>query len=441
MLFFAACLPDIAHAFNIVKVRSHAGSPPVEAVDRMVLVKFKASVVSAQKAAVHSSIGASVKGELPDIGWVSVELPPGMSVETGLAIYRQKPDVLEAVPNTVYRPSTVPNDTLLTSQYGLSAIDAFRGWNYETGATNKVTIGIIDTGIDGKHSDLSDKISDASSFFNPVTGARSAEPVPTDCLGHGTGVAGIAAATGNNALGIAGVSWGAELLSLRVFDDVDGCDETDTPAIAAAIAYAVDLATTPAAGTGPMVLNLSLGGNDSTCNPVLVSAVNLALSNNVVVVAAAGNDRVVECPAKIPGVIAVGATDALNNVASFSALGSSLTVTAPGVGIVTTKNNDGYEYSATGTSFASPHVAGLAALLRSAVPLKTNSEIVAIIRNSADDLGPEGFDTSYGWGKIDILSALSFGITGKIAKFQVDLEQKARAYPNPFNVSVNRLLF
>lgn len=438
LLYLFLCPP--AYAWKTVRVRSFSGTGTVEAVDQMIVVKFLAAATEAQKAALHSSVGGNPQGEIPGIGWVPVRLPFGMSVEEGLRRYRQSSFIENVAPNVVYKPLVVPNDPLVSSQYGLLAVNAFAGWELETGSSNKVTIAVIDTGVDGTHPDLAEKIDSRSASFDPLTGAKAAElPVATDCLGHGTGVAGIAAASSNNGKGIAGISWGAKILSLRVFDmSSDSCNSTDDVAISSAIAYVVSLATTPSADTGRVVINMSLGGGAGTCNPILVSAVNMALADNIQVVAAAGNNGVVECPAKIPGVIAVGATDSSNNVASFSGKGPELTVTAPGVGVTSTKKGGTYDSGLNGTSFSSPHVAGLAALLLSALPLATTSEITNIITKSADDFGTPGFDNFYGWGKINVLTALRLGVRGTLSDYKGD--ETPIAFPNPFRVSSQRYL-
>src|SRR6185503_11744291 len=143
-----------------------------------------------------------------------------------------------------------------------------------------------------------------------------------------------------------------------------------------------------------------LGG--TSYSSTLQSAVDYAWSRGLVVVAAAGNNSSSAgfYPAALNNVVAVSATDGNDNLASFSNFGNWITVAAPGTYIQTTNNGGGYG-NWQGTSFSSPQVAALAALIFAKNPALTNSQVVNILKNNSDDLGPASFDTTYGWGRIN----------------------------------------
>jgi subtilisin family serine protease len=213
-----------------------------------------------------------------------------------------------------------------------------------------------------------------------------------DVRDHGTAVAGTAAAIGNEGRGVAGVSWRSRILPLLV----TGATTTYYSDIAEAVTYAAD--------RGARVVNMSLGG--TSYSSTLQSAVNYAWNRGVVIVAAAGNSSSSSpfYPAALENVLAVAATDQSDLRASFSNYGSWIDVAAPGTGIYTTCIGR-YCYG-QGTSFASPQVAGLAALMLAANPGLTNAQVVSLLRSRADDLGSPGFDTTYGYGRINVARAV-----------------------------------
>ncbi len=412
------------------------GRRPLEIVDGVALVKFKPGTARAARAEALAAGGVAVENEL--YGWSVVRLPAGMSVEAALAFFAARPDVEAAAPNHVLRPLRLPNDPDFSSQYALSRINAPGAWEYEVGASTRVTVAVVDTGVDGTHPDLT-----ANLFapglglhrkFDQTTGASSAEAggTPIDLCGHGTRVAGDAAADTDDALGVAGVSWRAKLLSLRVFTS-DCNTGTSDAAIANAINYAVTEATTGnPSQIGRLVINISLGAAQPACDPLTTAAIQSAQAAGILVVAAAGNydpsnnpDREVTCPAKVAGVIAVGATDQDDNPASFTALGSQVTLSAPGVSVLSTVNGGIYGED-SGTSFASPIVAGLAALLWSAVPAMSSATLAGVLTRSADALGDP---TLYGAGRVNAFRAMRLATKGTLSTFAG--EAKAIAFPSP----------
>ena len=286
-----------------------------------------------------------------------------------------------------------PNDPGYALQWGLTQfqnhdINASEAWNFSTGGSD-ITIAIIDSGVDLDHPDLQAKIVPGYDFVN-------LDSLADDDYGHGTHVAGIAAAVSNNDLGITGVSWGAKIMPLKMLS-ASGTGTTFN--LAKAIYFAVD--------NGAQIINMSLGASCGTGWPEVEDAVDYAVAKGVLLIAAAGNNQpYVFCPAAIADVVAVGATNTNDVRASFSNYGPELEVAAPGVDIYGTLVGGGYG-AKNGTSMAAPFVAGLAALLRSSDPALTAGDVRTVIQNTSDDLGSPGWDPLYGHGRINAWRALA----------------------------------
>lgn len=392
----------------------------------------------ASLAALGAARGADLGG-----GWHAVDLTPGQSVSAALPVLRALPGVAAADPSRVYSANRTPNDVSVNSQYALALVSAFAGWEYEIGSSSRVTIAVIDTGIDGTHPELSGKLTNtASRAFNATTGAASANNPPTPACNHGTRVAGVAAASTDNGAQIAGMSWGAQLISMKVFDpcgDINcgGCVTSDN-AIIAAINEAVALRNT--AAVGKVVINMSLGGAGA-CAGAVETAIGNAVAAGVPVIVSAGNDGgAVNNPGNCASSIPVGAIDSNSNIAAFSSRGAQLAsngLVAPGVSLLTTDQGGG-SANATGTSFAAPMVSGLAALILSARPTYTVPQVSAAMRGGAASIGVAGFgvagtgvsgDTA-GAGRMDAYRSMRLAINGTLAGF--DGEVKPIAFPNPF---------
>lgn len=361
-----------------------------------VLVKFKPHVglLGAQ-----SSLRGSGLRPLevsPRSKVIRVQVAPGF--ESG-AISRllARGDVEFATYNYYVEALGDPNDTYYGLQWALKQIDdhdidAPEAWDIHTG-TNNITIAIIDTGVDLDHPDLQANIVAGYDFVNK-------DFVPDDDYGHGTHVAGIAAAVGNNAQGIAGVSWAARIMPLKVLDSSGNGTIFN---VADAIDYAV--------ANGAKVINMSLGapGTSYPCSgfETIRDAMQNALDNGRLVVVAAGNESAsaVSCPAAYDQAMAVGSTTSGDTRSSFSNFGPRLDIAAPGSSIYSTYPGGNYTYL-SGTSMATPHVAGLAALLWSFAPSLTNTAVRQIIQNTADDLGAAGWDPYFGYGRINAHRAL-----------------------------------
>lgn len=293
-------------------------------------------------------------------------------------------------------PSDPPNDPEFKNQWGLQNINAQQAWAKlaETSSLKEVKVAVIDTGLDIQHEDLKDKISPDGYDFVDMDNDPTYGPVNED---HASHVAGIIAATTDNKLGVSGTSGKApiKIMPLRVLEAGFGEDFN----IAQAITYAAD--------HGAKVINMSLGG--AMESPVLTEAVNYALSKNVVVVAAAGNNSMDAAnfyPAAIPGVVTVSATDISNTLASFSDYGSVVELAAPGVDVLSTITKNMYEYF-EGTSMSAPFVSAACALLLSRNPSLSNIEVEQFLTDSAKDIGPVGKDESFGYGLLDLAKALT----------------------------------
>ncbi|MBW6469062.1 MAG: S8 family serine peptidase, partial [Coriobacteriia bacterium] len=348
-----------------------------------ILVSFKPGTAAWDRAGAHASLGTKAKGRIPQIDVEIVDVPKDRSVEGLVKMYEKNPNVVFAEPDHTFSvTSLVPDDAYYSYQRTyMESIAAPGGWSVATGASD-VVIAILDTGVSGSHGDLKGRLVAGRDVVNSDDDA-------SDDHGHGTSVAGIAAANGNNAFGIAGIDWGARIMPVKV---LNASGSGSASGIAAGIVWAAD--------NGADVINMSLGGPSS--NTTFQAACDYAYGKGVVLVAAAGNDGVeqVRYPAAYKSVIAVGAL-AGETRASFSCYGEGLELSAPGSRTYTTTLSGAYGYF-SGTSAASPFVAGLAGLVLSVNGSLAPAEVRTVLANAAVDLGAPGWDKEYGWGKISV---------------------------------------
>ncbi|MEM3618548.1 MAG: S8 family peptidase [Candidatus Bathyarchaeia archaeon] len=261
---------------------------------------------------------------------------------------------------------------------------------YETGWHGSgVIVAVLDTGVDTEHPDLKDNLVEGYNFVDKNNDV-------TDSDGHGTMVAGIIAAVANNSKGIAGVAPEAKIMPLKVLTS-EGGNWVD-----------LDLAILYAANHGAKIITMSLGGKYSLLGAATEAAIKYVYQQGCVLIAAAGNDNSSEpfYPAAYDEVIAVSAIDQSDTKASFSNYGSHIDLCAPGVNIISTALNGTYAYG-SGTSFAAPFVAGVAALLLSKNPDQTPQNVAETLYNQAEDLGGNSWDPYYGWGLVNAYSAAS----------------------------------
>jgi len=296
------------------------------------------------------------------------------------------PGISYSEPNFYMKLDFVPNDEhYAENQWDLPLIGMESAWEYELGS-HDVIVAVVDTGIDYTHPDLSANY--LSLGYDWVNNDNN----PMDDHFHGTHCAGTIAAIINNQEGIAGMA-DVSVFGEKAFNALGFGHNADT---SEALVHAVDM--------GADVISCSWGG--TTPSLIVEESIQYAINHGVIVIAAAGNSNSDDFhyPAAYSGVIAVSATDQNDLKASFSNYGDWVDVSAPGVDIASTVPYEelGYYYGLlSGTSMATPHVSGLAALLMSGFPTYTSSQIEALIYESALDLGESGFDPIYGHGRID----------------------------------------
>lgn len=251
------------------------------------------------------------------------------------------------------------------------------------------TVAMLDTGVDLNHEDLRNKVLPGYDFV-------SDDFDPSDTDGHGTGTASIVGAETNNNVGMAGVCPNCRILPMRVGTWVVHFGSRE-------VAEGIYYASNPAYGNAD-VISMSLGG---TCSDLWTDAVNYAYDQNVIMVSAAGNltGPIVVYPAKYERVLAISATDKYDDFAWWSAFGPEIDVSAPGQAVLVADRYDNYG-TMTGTSSATPHVAGTAALLLGQNPSLTNAQMRQIIRASADPKGFPGYDWFYGYGRLNAYTAI-----------------------------------
>ncbi|MGE5275014.1 MAG: S8 family serine peptidase, partial [Verrucomicrobiota bacterium] len=349
------------------------------------LVKFVPGATAAERnAAIRGVNGAAVES-IPDIG-VHVVAVPSPTAATALARLKHTASVEFAEPDATAKAADVPNDPSFSLQWGMSKIKTPDAWTTNKGSPS-VKVAILDTGVSLSHPDLQGKIVASANFSSSST--------VDDVNGHGSHVAGIAAATTNNGVGVAGVGYGVDIMDVKVLGDSGSGLYSD---MISGITWAAD--------HGANVINLSLGG--TMASSALQSAADYAWSKGVVVVAAAGNNASSSpfYPAYYTNVIAVAATTDLDKLASFSDYGDWVDVAAPGISIYSTIPG-GYGYM-SGTSMASPFVSGLAALLFAQTTDTNgnglrNDEVRSRLQSTADNVGIAGI----GSGRINAYRAVS----------------------------------
>jgi subtilisin family serine protease len=335
------------------------------------LVRFAASTTASTRADILADLDATLIERLPLSGLVRVRLEPGTSVAAAERVLERRPEVRYAQPNHLYRIAATPNDPLFPSLWGMTAIQAPGAWDLTTGSDG-VTVAVVDTGIAYTHSDLQTNIwlnddpvdgvdNDANGKVDDLRGwdFASNDRDPMDDEGHGTHVAGTIGARGNNAQGVTGVNWSVKLMALKAADANGNFAE-------AWIVQAFQYACT----NGARVINGSFGGPDFP--QAILDAINAC--PGALFVFAAGNDGTnndfvpaYPCNLSPANVVCVAATTSADALASFSNYGANtVDLAAPGVGILSTV--PGSYQTFNGTSMATPHVAGVAALILSLNP-------------------------------------------------------------------------
>jgi thermitase len=395
---------------------SPASARPAEFKAGELLVRLQPGLSRNTVAGLHARYQSSLIRELLLEGVQLWRVPSGQELDIARRMSID-PLVVYAEPNYRFQASippagleqitATPDDPSLSKQWAHTLMQSKPAWDISTGSSS-IIIAIIDSGIDETHPDLAAKIVPGYDFVDDDTN-------PHDENGHGTHVAGIAAAITNNTIGVAGMDWQARIMPVRILDYYGATNSAD---VADGIVWAYT--------NGAKVLNLSLGGYEDVT--AIKEAVDAAYAAGSLVVAAMGNDNLETpaYPAAYDNVLAVSATNKVDLVTYYSNYGDHCDVAAPGGEMSYYGDTNGiystlptystymtstlgyfvnYDYD-RGTSMAAPYVSGLAALIWSVQPNLTPDQVQTIIENTAVDLGDPGWDPYYCHGRIDAYAAL-----------------------------------
>jgi len=394
------------------------GGKRLTAVPGQVIVKFKPGVSEASRSAVVKTQGGALGAPLrvPNYFVVTVKETDKDTVPRIAAALAKDPSVASAQPNYYRYADLTPNDPYYPYQWNLPKIQMPSAWDLTAGTG--ITVAIVDTGVAyedyGQYKRAPDLV--GTTFvagWNFINGTAHAN----DDNAHGTHVAGTIAQSTNNAVGVAGVAYKARIMPLKALN-AEGVGQDDW--VASAIVWAAD--------NGAKVINLSLGADSPAA--ILEDAVNYAYDKGCVVVAAAGNTGAptLSYPAGFPNVISVGAVRYDETRAAYASYGAGLTVVAPGGDLGADQNNDGYPdgilqqtfnpttkdpadfgyWFLQGTSMATPHVSGIAALLLAQGTATTPQQVKMALQQTAKDKGAAGPDAEYGYGLVQARSALDW---------------------------------
>lgn len=372
------------------------------------LVKFRSDAKLSAIDRKHASTGASVLEKFPQLGWQRVRIPAGMSLESAVKIYNSDPNVEAVQPNYYYHLLATPNDPQFSSpnMYGLVRISAPQAWDVQTGSSN-VVVAVIDTGVRYTHQDLAANMwtnpgevngngvdDDGNGFADDFYGYDFFfnDSNPLDEHGHGTHVSGTIGAVGNNSIGVVGVNWNVRIMAVKIYDS-DGRGTTSAMLVNA-YNYVRLMKNR---GVNIRVTNNSYGGCDEACgfDQATKDAIDALGNSGVLNVFAAGNnnsnnDTTPHYPSNYtsPIILSVAASTSTDSRAGFSNFGAeSVDIAAPGSSILSTWGSSDTAYQTiSGTSMATPHVAGAAALLSSHNQALSAASLKATLMNTADPL-------------------------------------------------------
>lgn len=397
------------------------------------LIGYKPGIQAQSLQSLHVQTGADVEKTWSRLRIQHIKVGGGQSLSTVAGLYASSPQIAFVEPNYIYRPLLVPDDPRYSELYGLDRMDAEQAWDSTTGSTNFV-VGVIDTGILRTHEDLKENMwvnpgedlngdgeitpdeengidDDGNGYVDDFYGWDFAndDNDPSDNNGHGTHVAGTIGAVGNNNKGVVGVNWEVKIVALKFLDPFGST------------ADAID-AVEYCRLTGIQLSNNSWGGGGFST--ALETAIRTAGEDvNHLFVAAAGNDGMnndsfMQYPASyaLSNIVSVAAIDENGSLASFSNYGKeTVDLGAAGVGILSTDigapENQAYG-TKSGTSMASPHVAGAAALLWSINPALPNQDIKSALFQGVEP-NPALAERTVTGGELNLLKSLGF-ISGAV---------------------------
>lgn len=386
----ALALPALVGATVAVPVSAQT-APPVVVEDGVVgyvkgriLVKARPGMSPAAVEKELRAHGGKAVGRIKGIDVDIVELPANANEEAVVRLLSKNPRFKFAELDLVVKPAVSTNDPSISSMWHIGKVNAPTAWDISNGTG--VTIAVLDTGVNGAHPDLAANIVPGWNIFD-----NNADTA--DVFGHGTDVAGVAAMVGNNLVGGAGLAWKAKIMPIRI----SGLDGRATfSAMASGVTWAAD--------RGARVANISY--QSVAGSSTVSSAAAYLRSKGGVVVVAAGNTGQEQFFAEDANLTAVSATDGADVRASWSSFGKYVDLAAPGVSLYTTNRSGGYA-NASGTSFASPLVAGVYALMISANPQLTPAQLDQAVFSTALDLGTAGKDSSFGHGRVNAAAAVN----------------------------------
>jgi thermitase len=360
-----------------------------EHVPGRVLIKFTSGLPHGRSQEILDAVGATVEKDLPQIGVKVLSLPADAD-ETAVAnALSHRPGVQFAeLDRFVAQESTTPNDPWFLNQWHLYTIQAPAAWDFTRGSSS-VTIAILDGGVDASHPDLAGLIVPGWNAYNNNNNTA-------DVNGHGTAVAGCAAAMSNNGFGVASVAWNCRLMPIRISDSSGTATYSS---MAAGLNWAAD--------HGAKVANLSYIANNSS---TVTNAAQYFVNRGGFVTCSSGNYGSFVSTPDNPYILTVGASNTDDTICSTSNYGNCVDVAAPGAMIYTTKVGGGYGPS-SGTSMASPVAAGVAALIMSVNPSLTPASVRQIIQDSADDKGAPGRDSYFGYGRVNAYRAVMMALS------------------------------
>lgn len=313
---------------------------------------------------------------------VTVKVPAGKSAKEVVQELEKRSDVELAEPNYRYKKLVTPTDLYFSTQYHHALIGTAQAWDITMGSPD-VNVAILDDGFDTKHPELVGRFKLATNTAPHFTIEE-----------HGTHVAGIVGATANNGLMGAGVAPKTGMYLVDVFNG----DDAYLSDIVAGVDYAV--------ANDADIISMSLGG--PFYSEILDDAIQDAHDKGLVIVAASGNEStsLTSYPAGFDNVLSVGSTNRSDAVSTYSNWGETLDLVAPGESVYSTTPNNGF-LRMSGTSMATPVVAGVAALIKAQNPHFTNTDIEAQLLSTTKDLGPIGWDSKSGHGRVDAYAALT----------------------------------
>ncbi|MDB5756690.1 MAG: hypothetical protein JWR56_3118, partial [Massilia sp.] len=354
-----------------------SAAPPEQWASGRILVSPRPGLTAAAFDKIIKSHGANASRKLNGINVYVVEMPPGREQAMAQALARH-PNMKFAEVDGAVSMQMTPSDTYYPNAWHLPIIQAPAAWDMATGSG--ITIAILDGGVESTHPDLAAHIVPGWNFYDNNSNT-------SDVNGHGTKVAGVAAALGDNAMGVTGGAWNAKIMPMRISDTAGNL--TYYSIIANSLTWAAD--------HGARVANISYIISQVA---TVQNAAQYMRNKGGVVVASAGNTGALDSTPNTSTILTVAATDSADQRASWSAYGPVVDVAAPGVGIWTTTAGGSYG-AVSGTSFSSPLTAGVVALMLSANPALQPSQVDSILTSTADDLGTPGRDDYYGYGRIN----------------------------------------